>query len=88
MHVFEGELRVFYGISAKHRNVSFDKIFAPGGLLVSGKIDDNGDITVEVFARRDAELKLKVRQSKQFAKAMKAGETVKLILTGGELIPA
>ena len=88
MHVFDGELRIFYGISEQYTNVSFDKIFAPGGFRVSGKIDDNGEVSVEVIATADRVLKLKIRRSKQFSQAMKVGEKIKLVLQDGEIFPA
>ena len=88
MHVYDGELRVFYGISDHHTGVSFDRMFAPGGFRVSGRIDSSGQVSVEVIAAVDSLLKIRIRQSRQFTKAMKAGETLRLQLGNGEIFTA
>jgi len=81
-------LRVFYGISDHHTGVSFDRMFAPGGFRVSGRIDSSGQVSVEVIAAADSLLKIRIRQSRQFTKAMKAGETLRLQLGNGEIFTA
>ena len=87
MHVFGGELRLFYGIPDRHRGVSFHNMFAPGGLRVSGKIDDEGRIAVEVTATRPAELRLAVRGGATYRQPLAAGQTIRLRLRDGALVP-
>ena len=86
MHVYDREIRVFYGIEQHIRNVSFKDMYAPGGMRVSGSVDEFGKVTVTVRATRDAELRLTVRRSERYTQKLNAGESVTLILKDGKLI--
>ena len=86
MHVFDGQIRVFYGVPPRLNDVSFSNMFAPGGLRISGSISRKKGINVTVHATIDAELRLKVRNSEEFVQQLKAGETISLHLTDGKLV--
>ena len=80
------EIRVFYGIEHHIRNVSFKDMYAPGGLRISGNVDEAGEVTVSVRAVKDALVCLKVRQSERFTQKLAAGESITLKLTDGKLV--
>lgn len=86
MHVYDREIRVFYGIEHHIRNVSFKDMYAPGGLRISGNVDEAGEVTVSVRAVKDALVCLKVRQSERFTQKLAAGESITLKLTDGKLV--
>ena len=85
LHIFDGELRVLWGVVPKKHDISFTGMFAPGGMRVSGLIDKSGNVSCEVYAERDAELKISVRQSELYTQKLSAGESVKLKLNGNKL---
>ena len=87
LHVFDGELRVFYGIPKHRRGVSFHDMFAPGGLKVSGEISEGGIVEVTVAAGKcDAPFAVSVPGSRVCRGTLRAGEQVVLRLRGDELV--
>ena len=88
LHVFDGELRVFYGIAPQVRDVSFENIAAPGELKVSGSIGKRGEIKVAVSAVKDTALRLSIRKSAPCTAEIKAGETLTFTVDkSGNTIP-
>ena len=82
-----GVLRIFYGFPQDARNISFKRMFAPGGLRISGRIDPGGIVRIEAEAQREVLLRIQTRSSLIFEREMKAGEVVNLIQKKDILIP-
>ena len=87
LHIFDGQLRVFWGVVPQKHDITFDGMYAPGGVRVSGVIAKNNEkVTCEVYAERDTEIKVSVCKSKLFTKKVAAGEKVRLQLKGDTLV--
>ena len=69
-----GVLRVFYGFPHNSRNISFSRMFAPGGLRISGQIDSSGIIQIRAEAQRDVLLRIQTASSRIFEREMKPKE--------------
>jgi hypothetical protein len=76
-----GILRIFFGIGQRAKNISFSRLFAPGGLRISGRIEKDGTIRITAEATRDTMLRIQTRTSPVFEREMAAGEKLDLIQT-------
>ena len=85
LHVYDGELRVFWGAVPQKHDITFTGMYAPGKVRVSGIIDKKGKVTCEVYAEQGTDLKISVCRSETYTQKLSAGETVKLQLTGNKL---
>lgn len=85
LHSQNGIIRVFFGVHSRTRNTSFDRMFAPGGFRISGKIEFKKPLTLKIEATRDALLKIQTKTSEVFEQEMKCGETLILIQKGNQL---
>ena len=88
MHVYDGELRVFNGISDRARDVSFENMAAPGRMRVSGAIASDGKITVSVTAAADSPVKISIRGTQAFSGNISAGKSITFTVKDGKTIPA
>ena len=81
-----GILRVFFGFGQRTKNISFSRMFAPGGLRISGQVEKDGTIRITAEAARDAMLRIQTRTSPVFEREMKAGEKLDLIQTAENIL--
>lgn len=79
-------LRVFFGFGQRTKNISFSRMFAPGGLRISGQVEKDGTIRITAEAARDAMLRIQTRTSPVFEREMKAGEKLDLIQTAENIL--
>lgn len=82
-----GVLRVFFGFGKRTRNIAFSRMFAPGGLRISGRIEKDGMIRLTAEASRDVTLRIQTPTSPVFEHRMTAGEKLDLIQSENILIP-
>ena len=82
-----GVLRIFYGFTQDAQNISFKRMFAPGGLRISGRIDPGGTVRIKAEAQREVLLRVQTRSSRIFEREMKAGEVMNMIQKKDILIP-
>ena len=87
LHSQNSILRVFFGIPCSAGLISFERMFAPGGLRISGKIETDGTIRLIAEACRTTRLRIQTRTSQVFEKTMKAGEILYLRQQGDLLNP-
>ena len=85
LHVYNGELRAFYGVPPQLRGISFSGMFAPDGMKVSGEISENGTVSLEIYAAKAASLAISVPGSEIFRADAAAGETISLVKQGNTL---
>ena len=83
----DGVLRVFFGFGKRIRNIAFSRMFAPGGLRISGRIENDGMIRLTAEASRDVTLRIQTPTSPVFERRMTAGEKLDLIQPEDILIP-
>ena len=86
LHSQNGILRAFFGVHARTKNTSFERMFAPGGFLISGKMEYKKPLTLTIEATRDALLKIQTKTSKVFEYQMKAGEVLTLKQQNDQLV--
>lgn len=78
LHAQNGILRVFFGIHSRTKDAAFERMFAPGGFRISGKIEYKKPVSIKVEATRDARLRIQTKTSEIFEYNMKEGETLHL----------
>ena len=86
LHSQNGILRAFFGVHGRTKNTSFERMFAPGGFLISGKMEYKKPLTLTIEATRDALLKIQTKMSKVFEYQMKAGEVLILKQQNDQLV--
>ncbi len=85
LHNQDGVLKAFYGTPATAADLQFHRMFAPGGLLVSGQKSSHAPTTLTIEATRPTTLRIKLPTTTIFTAPLAPNEVLHLTEVNGEL---